>query len=173
MVSAICQHESPIVIYMRPPPLKPFSHFPSCPSPLGCHRPLALGSVCRTPNSYWLSTLHMAMNMFQCYSLKSSHLLSPLLCPKVCSLCLHVCCWQVHQYNLSRFHVYAFSSVSQSCPTLCKPMDFSTACFSVFPQLPELAQTHVHRVGDAIQPFHLLSSSPPAFSLSQHQGLFQ
>ena len=67
-----------------------------------------------------------------------------------------------------------FSSVAQSCPTLCDPMDGSTPCFSVYHQLPELAQTHVHRVGDAILPSHPLSSpSPPAFNLSQHQGLFQ
>ena len=62
-------------------------------------------------------------------------------------------------------------SVAQSCPTLCDPMDCSTPGFSVLHQLPELAQTHVHWVSDAIQPFHPLSSpSPPAFSLSQHQG---
>ena len=65
-------------------------------------------------------------------------------------------------------------SVTKSCPTLCHPMDCSTAGFPVHPQLPELAQTHVHRVGDAIQPSHPLSSpSPSAFHLSQHQGLFQ
>ena len=51
-----------------------------------------------------------------------------------------------------------FSSVAQSCPTLCDPMDGSTPCFSVYHQLPELAQTRVHQVGDAIQPSHALSS---------------
>ena len=67
-----------------------------------------------------------------------------------------------------------FSSVAQSCLTLCDPMDCSTPGFSVLHQLPELAQTHVHRVGDAIQPSHLLSSpSPSALNLSQHQVLFQ
>ena len=67
-----------------------------------------------------------------------------------------------------------FSSVTQSCPALCDPMDCSTPGFPVHHQLPELVQTHVHRVGDAIQPSHPLSSpSPPAFNLSQHQGLFQ
>ena len=67
-----------------------------------------------------------------------------------------------------------FSSVTQSCPTLCDPMDCSTPGFPVYHQLPELTQTHVHRVGDAIQPSYLLSSpSPPAFNLSQHQDLFQ
>jgi len=53
-------------------------------------------------------------------------------------------------------------------------MDHSTPAFSVHHELSELAQTHVHRVSDAIQPFHpLLSPSPPAFNLSQHQDLFQ
>ena len=64
--------------------------------------------------------------------------------------------------------------VTQSCPTLCDPMDCSTPGFPIHHQLPELAQTHVHRVGDAIQPsYPLLSPSPPAFNLSQHQGLLQ
>ena len=69
---------------------------------------------------------------------------------------------------------YQFSSVTQSCPTLCDPMNCSLPGFPFHHQLPELAQTHVHWVGDAIQPSHLLSSpSPPAFNLSQYQGLFQ
>ena len=67
-----------------------------------------------------------------------------------------------------------FSSVAQSCPTLCSSMDRSTPGLPVRHQLPEFTQTHVHRVGDAIQPSHPLSSpSPPALNLSQHQGLFQ
>ena len=66
------------------------------------------------------------------------------------------------------------SSVAQSCLTLCEPMDCSTPGFPIHHQLPQLPQTHVHRVGDIIQPSHpLLSPSPPAFNLSQHQGLFQ
>ena len=69
---------------------------------------------------------------------------------------------------------WQFSSVTQSCPTLCNPMDCSTPGFHVHHQLPELAQTHVHQVGDTIQPFHPLSSlSPPAFNLSKQQGPFQ
>ena len=64
------------------------------------------------------------------------------------------------------------SEVTQSCPTLCDPMDCSTPSFPVHHQLPELAQTHLHRVADTTQPSHLpLSPSPPAFNLSQHQGL--
>ena len=78
--------------------------------------------------------------------------------------------------NLATWFLYSFqfSSVTQSCPTLCDSMDCSTPGFSVHHQLLELAQTHVHQVGDTIQPSHPLSSpSPPAFSLSQHQGLFK
>ena len=67
-----------------------------------------------------------------------------------------------------------FSSVPQLCLTLCDPMDCSMPGFPVHYQLLELAQTHIHQVGDAIQPSHpLLSLSLPAFNLSQHQGLFQ
>ena len=67
-----------------------------------------------------------------------------------------------------------FSSVAQSCPTLCDPMDYSTPGFPVHHQLPEPTQSHVHRVSDAIQPSHPPSSpSPLAFSLSQHQVFFQ
>ena len=69
---------------------------------------------------------------------------------------------------------FQFSSVAQSCPTLCNPMNCSTPGLPVHHQLPEFTQTHVHRVGDAIQPSHpLLSPSPSAPNPSQHQGLFQ
>ena len=67
-----------------------------------------------------------------------------------------------------------FSPVAQSCPTLCDPTDCSTPGLPLHHQLPELAQTHVHGVGDAIQPAHPLSPpSPPAFSPAQHHGLCQ
>ena len=67
-----------------------------------------------------------------------------------------------------------FSSVSQSCPTLCDPMNHSTPGLPVHHQLLEFTQTHIHRVSDAIQPSHSLSSpSPPAPNPSQHQSLFQ
>ena len=67
-----------------------------------------------------------------------------------------------------------FSSVTQSCPTLCDPMDWSTPGLLVHHQLLELAQIHVHWVCDAIQPSHPLSSpSPPTFNHSHHQGIFQ
>jgi len=65
-----------------------------------------------------------------------------------------------------------FSSVTQSCHTLCDPMDCSTPGLCIHYQLLEFTQTHVHWVGDVIQPSHPLSSaSSPAFNLSQHQGL--
>ena len=65
-----------------------------------------------------------------------------------------------------------FSSVAQSCPTLCNPMNCSTPGLPVHHQLPEFTQSHVHRVSDAIQPSHPLSSpSPPAPSPPQHQSL--
>ena len=67
-----------------------------------------------------------------------------------------------------------FSSVTQSCPTLCNSCDCSTPGLPVHHQLPEFTQTYVHSVSDSIQPSHPLSSpSPPAFNLSQHQGLFK
>ena len=66
------------------------------------------------------------------------------------------------------------SSIIQSCPTLCDPMDYSMPGFSVHHQFLEFAQTQVHRVGDVIQSSHPMSSpSPPTFNVSQHQGLFQ
>ena len=67
-----------------------------------------------------------------------------------------------------------FSSVAQSCPTHCDPMNHSTPGLPVHQQFPEFTQTHVHQVGDAIQPSHPLSSPPPtAPNPSQHQGFFQ
>ena len=79
--------------------------------------------------------------------------------PRVLSYKCHVC------------KMFQFSSVAQSLLTLCDPMDCSTSGFPVHHQLPELAQTYLHGVSDAIQPSHpLLSPSPPVINLSQHQG---
>ena len=77
--------------------------------------------------------------------------------------------------SFEAFSASQFSSVvAQLCPTLWDPMDGSTPGLPVHHHLPEFTQTHVHWVGDAIQPSQPLSSpSPPAFSLSQHQGIFQ
>ena len=71
-------------------------------------------------------------------------------------------------------YIYQFSSVAQSCPTLCNPMNRSTPGLPVHHQLPEITGTHIHRLSDAIQPSHPLSSpSPPAPNPSQHQSLLQ
>ena len=79
-----------------------------------------------------------------------------------------------HFIHWSPQSVFLCCSVTQWCPTLCDPMDCSTPGFRVHHQLLELAQTHVHWVGDVIQPSHpLSSSSPPAFNLSHNQGLLQ
>ena len=73
-----------------------------------------------------------------------------------------------------RQHKFMFSSVAQLCRTLYDPMNRSTPGLPVHHQLLESTQTHVHQLADAIQPSHpLLSPSPPAFNLSQHQGLFK
>ena len=78
------------------------------------------------------------------------------------------------QTNFLQMCSVQFTSVAQSCPTLCNPINRSTPVLPVHHQLPEFTQTHVHRVGDTIQPSHPLSSpSPPAPDPSQHQGLFQ
>ena len=83
-------------------------------------------------------------------------------------LCTHFKCIKIFCI------LQSVSSVAQSCPTLCDPMNHRTPGLPVHHQLPEFTQTHVHQVGDAIQPSHPLSSpSPPAPNPSQHQGLFQ
>ena len=75
--------------------------------------------------------------------------------------------------HISSMFYQSVSSVAQFCLTLCNPMDCSTPGLPIHHQLPEFTQTHVHWVGDAIQPSHPLSDpSPPAFNLSQHQGIF-
>ena len=72
----------------------------------------------------------------------------------------------------SNLYHFEFSSIAQLCPTLCDPMNHSTPGLPVHHQLLEFTQTHIHRVGDAIQPSHPLSSpSPPAPNPSQHQSL--
>ena len=90
---------------------------------------------------------------------------NPLECQTNCLLCCSILnCGIKDQIR----------SVAQSCPTLCDPMNRSTPGLHVHHQLPEFTQTHVHRVGDAIQPSHTLSSpSPLAPNPSQHQSLFQ
>ena len=89
----------------------------------------------------------------------------------------HVRTHNSYRFTCTHAHAHCsvqFSSGAQSCPTLCDPMNCSTPVLPVHHQPPEFTQTHVHRVGDAIQPSHpLSSSSPPAPNPSQHQSLFQ
>ena len=89
----------------------------------------------------------------------------------------YICCtgsWVLYHWATWEALFLRISSVTQSCPTHCDPMDCSMPGFPVHHQLLEFTQTHVHRVSDAIQPSHpLLSPSPPTLNLSQHQGLFQ
>ena len=105
-----------------------------------------------------------------------SSILQNVPCTLGKNVCLFVC------FNIV-FCRYQFSSVAQSCPTLCDPMNHRGPWGSLWPhepglpvhhQLLESTQTHVHRVSDAIQPsYPLWSPSPPALKLSQHQGLFK
>ena len=100
---------------------------------------------------------------------------------KISALLIEECIFTQEKYALFAFSFYHlrvvlvhFSSVAQLCLTLLDPIDCSTPGFPVHHQLLELAQTHVRRVSDVIQPSHPLSSPfLPAFNLSQHQGLFQ
>ena len=81
--------------------------------------------------------------------------------------------WKLYFVQCRDNSLVRFSSVAQSCPTFCDPMNHSTPGLPVHHQLPEFTQTHVHQVSNAIQPSHPLSSpSPPAPNPSQHQSLF-
>ena len=96
---------------------------------------------------------------------------------KINSVCLssyNTILWLILSISTSYIRSVHFSSLTQSCPTLGDPMNRNMPGLPVHHQLPESTQTHVHWVGDAIQPSHLLSSPfPPALNISQHQGLFQ
>ena len=102
------------------------------------------------------------------------HTALPKINTKIIKMCFPT--WGLSQGPNCKSVSQEFSSVAQSCPTLCDPKDCSTPGFPVHHQLPELmlCQSHVHWVSDTIQPSHPLSSpSPPTFNLSQYQGLFQ
>ena len=104
-------------------------------------------------------TLRSAISAYR-WNLKNKNIVNEL--KKICML-EDICFWSIQ-----------FSSVTQSCPTLWDPMNCSMPGLPVHHQLPEFTQTHVHQVGDAIQPSHPLSSpSPPAPNPSQDQSLFQ
>ena len=141
--------------------------------------------------------------MYICQSKSPNSFSLPLSlpqCPYVCSLllCLYFCftnkfistIFEIPHICLSRCYLFfsfcltalcviisrsiQIRSVAQSCPTLCDPMNRRTPGLPVHHQLLEFTETHVHRVSDAIQPSHPLSSpSPPAPNPSQHQSLFQ
>ena len=107
------------------------------------------------------------------YRLSSSNILFLLMSVLAVALLLSSP-FSSHLYTVSWDRSVQFSSVAQSCQTLCGPMNRSTPGLPVHRQLPEFSQTHLHWVGDTIQPSHPLSSpSPPALNLSQHQGLFK
>ena len=115
------------------------------------------------------------VNEFQDISLQQLGLLFSLftLFTKVCKLQIM---WISGTLKLRMISVASaqFSSVAQSCPTLCDPINHSTPGLPINLQLLDFTQTHVHWVCDVIQPSHPLSYSfPPTLNLSQHQGLFQ
>ena len=130
----------------------------SSPAHAGCARPGAmLPTWTRPGGQVTVSTARAPCDPF-------SHHVAPSCC--------HAHCPSPTRVPLC-FRTVPFSSVAQSCPVLCDPMSRSTPGFPVHHHLREFTLSHVHRVGDAIQPSHPLSSpSPPAFNLSQHQGLF-
>ena len=150
-------HESSIGIRMSSPS---WNFLLPHPIHLGCHRAPDLSPLHH--NSKFPLVIYFTYgNVYICMLFSQlSHSPLPPLCPQVCSLRLHLhwdCC-----------------SIAKSCPTLCDPMDCHAPGFPISHHLPEFAQVHVHCIGDAIQPSQPLSpSSPSAFSLSQHQDLFQ
>ena len=114
------------------PILKPPSHTPPHPIPLGCPRAPALSSLLHASNLHWSSLSHMVIYMFQCYSLKSSHPHLLPHSPKVCSL--HLCLFCCLAYRIVTVFLKSIgkeSEVSQSCLTLCDPMDCSLPGSSV------------------------------------------
>ena len=151
------------------------------------HRPLGVGykvgnSRCTKRLLLWHARTHVSNPAFP-----SLFILLCLLLPAVASglsqgprtltnneHLLTICWLNRYIHEMECLHSICCCSVAQSCPTICDPMGCSKPGFPVHHHLPELTQTHVHQVGDAIQPSHPLSSpSPPAPNPSQHQGLFQ
>ena len=102
------------------------------------------------------------------------HIFSYAILPFWYALSIVFCLFKPGHCSRLNWILLSFSSVIQLCLTLCNPMDCSTLGLPVHHQLSDFTQTHVHWVSDAIQPSHPLSSpSPPAFNISQHQGLFK
>ena len=120
--------------------------------------------------------LHPSVTSSLCVTGRVQHVLqNPLHFKTISNRCYHK--WRnpfIQDYLWKTTLIIQFSSVAQSCLTLCNPMNRNTSGLPVHHQLPQVTQTHVHWVGDAIQPSHLLSSpSSSALNFSQHQGLFQ
>ena len=139
-------------------------------------------SLHHSPRTWTLPVLFLTVRFVYLSRLKVCRFQLQLLCHPPTSSWL---CWFTSSLDLQiyfclfvfnlffSFHIWdQFSSVTQSCPTLCYPMECSTLGLPVHHQLLEFTQTHVHQVSDANQSSHSLSSSPspPAFDLSQHQG---
>ena len=136
---------------------------------------------------YQTQVSHIAGGFFTSWATREEILIKSLNfdCDYIQSrLILSLLILEINQYwifqcvNMIYLSIYfssvQFSSVTQSCPTLCNPMNHSMPRLPVHHQLLEFTQTHIHWVGDAIQPSYPLSSpSPPAPNPSQHQGLFQ
>ena len=153
---------------------------PPCTIPLGCPSATAPSNQYHESNLDWWFISYMISCMFQHHSPKSSRPLPLPQSPKDCSIHLCLFCCLAYRVVITIFlnSIYMcsvqFSSVAQLCPTLCDPMNCSPPGLPVHHQLPEFTQTHIHQVGDAIQPSHPLSSpSPTALNPSQHQSLFQ
>ena len=129
------------------------------------------------PHTFVPRGIHYSEFFYNSYSCLVEKLINGIMQYMV--LCFNI--FDIHPYNYTYqyfvsyyFWEIQFSSVAQSHPTLCDPMDCSPPGLPVHHQLLEFTQTHVHWVGDAIQPSHPLSSpSPAAFNLSQHQDLFK
>ena len=126
------------------------------------------------------STIRLPLNMysFPCLwiYLQDKFLEVELLSQKICIVLTPITKMSSKEVEsiYTLYNISLVSSVAQSCPTLCDPMNCSTPGLSVYHQRPEFTQTHVHRVSDAIQPSHPLSSpAPPPTNPSQHQSLFQ
>ena len=134
------------------------------PEPHYCQHVCMCGQAGVSPSSTGLSfSVYFAVSFVSCLKVSEIFVLP--------SLSFHD--FFTQKANFCSYFIKLLSSATQSCPTLCNPMDCSMPGLPVHHQLLELAQTHVHRVRDALQPSPLLSPSPPAFNFSKPQGLFQ
>ena len=127
---------------------------------------LPLGPAFTVSHRFWVVVFS--------FSFVSMHILISFLISSVIYWLFSSVLFSLHLLEFLIVFLLLVFSVTQSCPTLCDPMNCSMPGLSVHHQFPEYTQTHVHWVDDGIQPSHpLLSSSPPAFNLSHHQSLFQ